>query len=101
MARKIPLYGKTVMNICVVGMIYKSAPWLHSMVRSLRGTTLISPDIDYFIVANDPTPKVLQELCTHDIPHVLYNDPIPDDYYLNRVYRAWNFGGRVAADFAD
>jgi hypothetical protein len=30
------------------------------------------------------------------IPYLDYHDPNPQDYYLNRVYRAWNAGARAA-----
>lgn len=47
---------------------------------------------EYLIVANDATPEVLDYLREHEINHLEYRDPKPDDYYINRVYRAWNFG---------
>lgn len=88
--------GEYVMKVVVVGMIYKSQKWLKSMCESLSKTTLKkqhSFDVDYLIVANDANAEVLDCLKTNKIKHIIYNDPDPYDYYLNRVYRAWNFGG--------
>lgn len=77
--------------ITVVGMIYKSTKYLDFMMEGIRDTCA-----DYLIVANDPVPAVVEKLKLDGIKHVIYNDSQPDDYYLNRVYRAWNFGGRMA-----
>ena len=31
-----------------------------------------------------------------DIPYTIYNDKNPTEYYLNRVYRCWNFAGQTS-----
>jgi len=85
------------MKISLIGMIYKSVEYFTSMSQELKRTCTDSKyDVDYLIIANDPVvevTKVLDDKC------VVYNDPKPNDYYLNRVYRAWNYGGRlVSAD---
>ena len=43
------------------------------------------------IVANDPTTKVLNALPQLKIPYVVYNSPNPSEYYINRVYRCFNY----------
>ena len=53
-------------------------------------------DITLRIVANDATPEVISRLKSLDIPYSIYNDPKPDDYYLNRVYRCWNYAGETS-----
>jgi hypothetical protein len=50
-------------------------------------------DVSYRVIANDATPEILGILKDKMIPHSIYNDSNPEDYYLNRVYRAWNYGG--------
>jgi len=85
----------------VVSMVYKSTKFLDFIVDQLRN---FQPDSDieyhYRIVANDPTQAVMDSLkgkfeCG-DVPsYDIYNDPKPADYYLNRVYRAWNYCSRL------
>lgn len=77
--------------ITIVGMIYKSCEYLDFMMKGIRKS-----DVDYLIIANDATVEVLEKLKEDNINHLVYNDPKPDDYYLNRVYRAWNFAGMHA-----
>ena len=54
-------------------------------------------DISVRIVANDATEEIITKLKTLDIPYTIYNDPFPNDYYLNRVYRCWNFAGNTSS----
>ena len=82
-------------RVTIIGMIYRSTQYLDFMMDGIRKYCLNSKDydVDYLIIANDPAEKVLNKLRSDNINHIVYNDPNPDDYYLNRVYRAWNFGG--------
>jgi hypothetical protein len=75
------------MTHTLIGMIYKSLAYLDFMVQSMDSNSLI--------VANDATPEVLEALPKCGIPFVEYRDN-SHDYYLNRVYRAWNYGARCA-----
>jgi len=77
--------------ITIIGMTYKSVEYLDFMMRGIRDTK-----VNYLIVANDPTPTIVEKLESENINHVIYRDSHPDDFYLNRVYRAWNFGGKTA-----
>lgn len=77
------------MKTTIVGMIYKSVAYLDFMLQSLGD--------DYLIVANDATDEVKQALADRKCNWLDYHDPKPTDYYLNRVYRAWN-DGALAAD---
>ncbi len=87
------------MRITLIGMIYRSLAYLDFMVRGMLATPA-PPDctVNRLIVANDATPEVLAALESLDprIPFIDYRDKHPQDYYLNRVYRAWNVGGRLA-----
>jgi hypothetical protein len=81
-------------NIEVVTLIFKSVQYL-KFIENQINTYCKSYDnynVTARIVANDANEKVLEALKTCSIPHTIYNDPKPNDYYLNRVYRAWNFG---------
>jgi len=48
------------------------------------------------IVANDPADadSLLSYPRFRGVPTVVYRDRLPCDYYLNRVYRCWNFAGK-------
>ena len=82
-------------KIIVVGMIYKSIPYLSFMMGQINEFCLSNTkqNVDYIIIANDASKEVLNYLKKQNIQHLIYNDHKPEDYYLNRVYRAWNFGG--------
>ena len=43
------------------------------------------------VVANDATPEVLEELKTMSIKYSVFSNPNPEEFYLNRVYRAYNY----------
>lgn len=83
-------------KIIIVGMIYKSVSYLKFMIDQIYRNCLTEKidgyDINYLIVANDANADVLSYLKNNNINHLIYNDPKPNDYYLRRVYRAWNFG---------
>ena len=85
------------MEVTVVGMIYKSPSYLDFMMRGIQryGSSAIH-NVDYLIVANDATPTILEKLKTDRTYHVVYTDYYPNDFYITRVYRAWNFGGKAA-----
>jgi len=82
-------------KVIIVGMIYKSTSYLSFMLEQINKFCLSDTklNVDYVIIANDASTEVLSYLKDHNIQHLIYNDPKPEDYYLNRVYRAWNFGG--------
>jgi len=85
------------MKITVVGMIYKSIDYLNFMLRGIYKycKSFDGYEVNYLIVANDPTEKVITSLNKLGVKWVLYKDKNPKDYYLNRVYRAWNYGGNI------
>ena len=80
-------------NIEIISLIFKSTQYLHFIVDKLK-SELCKADgwnVGVRIVANDATPEVLEELKKIDIPYTIYNSPNPNEYYLNRVYKAYNF----------
>lgn len=76
-------------SIEIVCLIYKSTSYLQFTIDQLEK---YSKNIPYRFVANDASDKVLQYLIENKIPHTIYKDPTPNDYYISRVYRAWNHG---------
>jgi hypothetical protein len=85
-------------NIEIIALIFKSLDYLELIYNELKSDKcrVEGWDIGLRIVANDATPQVLERLSQLDIPYTIYNDPKPNDYYLNRVYRCWNHGGETS-----
>lgn len=86
-------------KIEIIALIYRSVAYLQFIVDQLRSDACKAEgwDVGFRIVANDATPEVLQALKDLQVVHTTYYDAKPDDYYLNRVYRAWNFAGKTTA----
>lgn len=82
-------------NIEIISLIFKSVDYLNLIYKELKSDKckVDGWDVGIRIVANDATPEILSHLETLDIPYTVYNDPKPNDYYLNRVYRCWNHAG--------
>ena len=84
-------------TVTIVGMIYKSMKYLNFMVDQFnRYCTSSNYNIKTLIIANDANSGIIEALKKGTIPFLEYHDKSPKDYYLNRVYRAWNFGGNSA-----
>lgn len=78
-------------------LIYKSTDWLKFIYRQvLRYTDM--RDKEFYFVANDATPEVLKYLHDNYIPHYIYrnSEKQKKEWYINNVYRAWNFAAKVA-----
>ena len=84
-------------NIEIISLIFKSCDYLELIHKELKSENckVEGWDIFLWIVANDVTPEVISKLKSLDIPYTIYNDPKPNDYYLNRVYRCWNYAGKT------
>lgn len=85
-------------NIEIISLIFKSCDYLELIHKELKSENckVEGWDISLRIVANDATPEVISKLKSLDIPYTIYNDPKPNDYYLNRVYRCWNYAGQTS-----
>ena len=70
-------------DITVGVLIYQSTSYLEWTVQGLMNWT---EEIGIFVLGNDPT----EEVAAHPLVSQVYHDPEPNDYYLHRVYRAWN-----------
>lgn len=65
---------------------------MESIIQELKGSCDVEGwEVSFRIVANDASPGILEALAGSGAPFTIYQDPHPDDYYLNRVYRAWNY----------
>jgi hypothetical protein len=85
-------------RIEIIALIFKSVDYLELIYNELTSDKckLDGWEVGVRIVANDATEPVLNRLKELDIPYTIYNDPKPNDYYLNRVYRCWNHGGKTS-----
>ena len=90
----------TVMNptLEIIALIFKSKTYLDFICKQLKSewNQVPSWDISIRLVANDATPEILATLPNCGVPFDIYNDPLPNDYYLNRVYRCWNHAGKTS-----
>lgn len=85
-------------SIEIISLIFKSIDYLDFIYNELKGDNckVEGWNVSLRIVANDATPQVIEKLKNMDIPYTIYNDPKPNDYYLNRVYRCWNYAGEIS-----
>src|SRR5438309_10306534 len=79
----------------IVCLIYKSVEWLEFVYNQILSYTNID-NVEFFFVANDPVPEVKKYLKTHQINHYIWNNSEEQrkEWYINNVYRAWNFGAK-------
>jgi hypothetical protein len=79
----------------IISLIYRSNQYLSFISEQLKSEYCLAAgfDVSTRIVANDPVKEVADALPTCGHPFDIYNDKLPQDYYLNRVYRCWNFAG--------
>lgn len=76
----------------VISLIFQSVGYLKFIVDQLeRYSHAEGYDVSYRIVANDATDKVLNYLKKSSIPYSDFKNPDPEEYYINRVYRAYNY----------
>lgn len=80
-------------NVEVVTLVYKSLDYLEFIVNQLKSDLCTADgwDVGVRVVANDATQEVLDRLATLDIPYSIFNNTDPDEFYLNRVYGAYNY----------
>ena len=85
-------------RIEIVALVFKSVDYLDLIHKELTSDKckIDGWEVGVRIVANDATEPVLNRLKELGIPYTIYNDPKPNDYYLNRVYRCWNHGGKTS-----
>jgi hypothetical protein len=88
------MIAKNKKNVEVVSLIFKSTDYLNFIADQLASDLCSAPgwDVGTRIVANDATDCVLSELKNIPIPYSIYNhDKNPNEFYLNRVYAAYNY----------
>ncbi len=84
-------------KISVICLIYKSIDYANFVFNSFsKYTDNPNNNVDFHFIANDPTDKLEDYLKTSKMNYKLFCNDDPDEYYLKRVYRAWNYGGMNA-----
>jgi len=76
----------------IICLIYKSVDWLKFVYEQVMKYTDMRRK-EFFFVANDATEEVLNYLQDNDIPHYVFNNTPEQqsEWYVNNVYRAYNF----------
>lgn len=84
-------------RVSIVCMIYKSVEWLEFVYQQVLKYTDLK-DKEFFFIANDASEDVLKYLEENYIPHYVWNNSEEQkkEWYINNVYRAWNFGAEKA-----
>ena len=85
-------------SIEVISLIYNSVDYLKMIISELQSDNckVDGWNVHIRIVANDANEKVLEYLKNSSVPYTIYNDPEPDAFYLNRVYRCWNHAAQTS-----
>jgi hypothetical protein len=78
-------------------LIYKSVEWLDFVYKQLLKYTDLK-DVEFYFVANEASPHVIDYLKNNHIPHYIHRNykSNNDEWYINNVYRAWNYAVHVA-----
>jgi predicted O-methyltransferase YrrM len=81
----------------IVCLIYQSVTWLKFVYKQVLKYTDMSRK-EFFFVANDATEEVLSYLRENDLPHFEFNNSPQQrsEWYVNNVYRAYNFAASKA-----
>ncbi len=87
----IDLFPLSYFKVTIVALIYKSTGYIDFVYDSFKKYN--TSGADFLFVANDATEKVKNYLKDTATPHIIFENTDKEEYYLNRVYRAWNYGG--------
>ena len=81
----------------IITLIYKSVDYLNFIHNQFQSdfNKVKGWDVKTRIVLNDATDEVVMAL-TNDMRFHFYKDDRPNDYYLNRVYRCWNYAAETS-----
>jgi len=88
--------------VTLVCLIYSGIDWLEFAYGELLllQKEYEQGEVEILFCANDATQEVLDFLRYNNIPHIEFNNPDPNEHYISRVYRAYNFATMKAnADF--
>lgn len=84
-------YTICVADITLVALTYRSLGWLNWCMEGV-GRADTSTSYRWLVVANDAEDEVIGGLQDADYDWIDHRNDNPGEYYINRVYRAWNRG---------
>ena len=81
-------------NVEIFALVYKSLDYLHFITKQLKSDYCNANGwyVGVRLILNDATDEVKEEVKKLDIPYTIFENPDPSEYYINRVYRAYNHG---------
>jgi hypothetical protein len=89
-------------NIEILTLVYKSVDYTRLMYKELKSDfcRVDGWDIGVRLILNDANDDVINEAKQMDIKQTIYNDEIvaskKNEFFMNRVYRAYNFGVKTS-----
>lgn len=95
--------------ISIICLIYKSPRWAEFVYNSVMRYTpeIQTGEAEFYFIANDASPEVLQFLKEKEYPHHINNNEVWSEEkmfkmgygrpeYISRVYRGYNFGIKMS-----
>lgn len=84
--------------VTLICLVYQGIEWLELIYGEMLKlqSELEFGMVEILICANDATSDVIDFLKNNRIPHFLYENDDPNEYYIKRVYRAYNQSVRLA-----
>lgn len=88
-------------NVEIISLIYKSVDYLHLIYEQMKSDNckVDGWDVGVRLILNDATDEIKEEIKKLDIKYTIFDNVNPNEYYINRVYRAYNYG--VLTSFYD
>lgn len=84
----------SVFKVSVICLIYQSVGYLDFVWNSFNK---YAKDASFLFIANDATERIKSYLQENNLPHLIFDNEDKNEFYLKRVYRAFNFGGSSAS----
>jgi len=76
-------------EVTISSLIFRSPEYACFLMKGLEKHT--PARYSFYFVANDPTDEMAKWLSENDVPHYIFRNKDPKEWYLKRVYRAWNY----------
>jgi len=85
-------------SVSYICLIYKSTKWLKFTYEQFLKHTKMNEDDEFFFIANDAIPEVIEYLKDNNIKHYIHENSNEQkkEWYINNVYRAYNAGAKKA-----
>jgi hypothetical protein len=84
-----------VKTIEVISLIYKSVNYANFIIDQLTRYAVDFDDwkVSFRLVANDPTTALERHLVQSRVNHTIFRNQNPEEYRMNRIYKAYNEAG--------